>query len=368
MLMGVWQSKIRCYLKAIPARIEGTAREGQDVPSISGVRHAVWAAVFFMLGIVVAWVGAERTNYLMILMGWAASVHGGRKLQLNIGHACAHGTVTGNERHDHVIGQIIHFLVVATEFNSYKLIHTQTHHNWRVLATCDDPTFLSLAQAGLRPGIAKTELYHRLKRACYSPRFHAVVLWDRIASHLRRTGIYRVTFITFWLAVGAGLTLSRSWLEFAVAFVVPLVWGYQTAQLLRFCVEHRLPTSPIQPRPTAEMRELTDAIILRPTHPLDLAIRVLVLTCDSVAHDFHHYNPKSLEWSNYVSIRARERQTAVETGRSDQYHELVGFRNALDKCFDALSKSVPVEPVLNKGNRTPLDDYASRTQPASNRA
>jgi fatty acid desaturase len=291
---GPW-NKVRCYFKAIPARIAGAAREGQELPRISGVRHAAWALVFFILGIVAAWVGVERTNYFMILAGWVSTVHGSRKLQLNIGHACAHGTVTGDESRDRLMGQIIHFAVIANEFNAYQTSHTKIHHNWRVLATHDDPTFLSLAQAGIRPGIAKVELYRRLMCACFSPKFHALVLWDRINSHMMRAGTYRVAFLTFWLSVFVGLTLSRSWLAFTIAVIAPLVWGYQTAQLLRFCVEHRLPTIPLRPRPSAEMQELTDAIILRPTDPVDLTIRVLVLTCDSVAHDFHHYNPKSLE-------------------------------------------------------------------------
>jgi len=331
---------VRCYFNSIPTRISGTAREDEELPRISGVRHATWAAAFFAAGIIIGWVGVERLNYPLIIAGWAATIHGSRKLQLNIGHACAHGTVTGNVRRDRLMGELIHFAIVATEFGAYQNSHVETHHNWHVLATEDDPTFLSLAQAGIKPGIPKAELYRRLKCACFSPHFHFTVLSERTKSHMARAGTYRATFLAFWLSVFALVTFFQSWQSFVIAVVVPLVWGYQTAQLLRFCVEHRLPTSPVTPRPTAEMRELTDAIILRPSSAVDLVIRAFVLTCDSVAHDFHHYNPQSGQWANYVSARANAEREARKAGRTTQYHELVGYQNALDKCFDALSRSL----------------------------
>src|SRR5450756_1856643 len=144
--VGLWNAfcGLQLYVGTIPSRITGSAELGEHIPKISGIRHTVWAALFFVAGIIASWVGVDTGNVIMVVVGWISSIHGSRKLQLNIGHACAHGTVTGNEKYDKFLGRAIHWLVLATEFDSYQPEHTGIHHNWNVLATADDPTSRSL--------------------------------------------------------------------------------------------------------------------------------------------------------------------------------------------------------------------------------
>jgi hypothetical protein len=148
-----------------------------------------------------------------------------------------------------------------------------------------------------------------------------------------------VAFIATGIALITIITLLKLWPVFLLAVGVPLVWGYQTSQLLRLCVEHRLPVDPKKPRPASEMQELTDGIVLRLSRPADMLVRLLVLTGDSVQHAYHHYNPKSREWANYVTAGQRAKEEAIAKGRPNQYHELTGYLNALDACFDALSRT-----------------------------
>ncbi len=337
---GTRQRKLITYLRAIPARITNAPTPGEYIPPIGPMRHLLWAAFFYLFGIAFSWHAAAHSNCTLLIVGWVMTIHGSRKLQLNLTHAAAHGTITGNELIDTVIGRAIQFVVIGTAFDIYKPGHIRIHHNWRVLATQDDPTAQSLAKSGIVPGVAKPELYRRLIRAIFSPAFHMRSLFDRIRSHLENAGTYRATFIATGAVVIAVLTLLRMWPVALLAVGVPLVWGYQSSQLLRLCVEHRLPADPKKPRPASEMQELTDTIVLRGASPIDMAVRVLVLTCDSVQHAYHHYNPASRDWSNYVTDGQRAKYDAVASGRLDQYHEQVGYLNALDACFTALSRTL----------------------------
>jgi fatty acid desaturase len=129
---------------------------------------SVLASFFYIAGIGLCWTGAVGGDWARLTLGWILTIHGSRKLQLNLAHACAHGTVSGDEVTDEVIGRIIQFAVLGTAFEVYKTGHVTLHHNWIVLATGDDPTTQSQAKADIVPGVPKQALYRRL----FGPAFH----------------------------------------------------------------------------------------------------------------------------------------------------------------------------------------------------
>ncbi len=328
----------RQYLRAIPCRITNRVVPGVEIPPISGIRHAFWAFFFWGLGIIGAWVAVQLEQWLILPVLSAMAIHGSRKLQVNIGHACSHHTLTGVVWCDNIIGTVAHLCALATEFGVYCESHP-VHHGWNVVATSKDPTFIALANAGIRPGKTKRELYRTLAIALFSPSYHLRVLRDRIQSHVSGWSPLMLFTLTWGLAVGL-TAATGTWLQFLLAVGIPLVWGYQTSQLLRLCVEHRLPIQPKgKPRPVDEMQELTDGIVLRLSSPIDMSVRALVLTGDTVAHDAHHYHPASSDWSNYTAKRAAAKALADAKGRTGQYHEFTGFCTALDACFEAMSKA-----------------------------
>jgi len=69
--------------------------------------------------------------------------------------------------------------------------------------------------------------------------------------------------------------------------------------------------------------------------------RYLVLTGDTVVHDYHHRYPSSREWADYLFARKRD----IEAGHKGwpEYHEVWGLVPAINYVFDSLAVADPAE-------------------------
>jgi hypothetical protein len=69
--------------------------------------------------------------------------------------------------------------------------------------------------------------------------------------------------------------------------------------------------------------------------------RYLVLTGDTVVHDFHHRYPSSRQWFDYIFARQRD----IDAGHPgwSAYHEVWGLAPAITHVFASLSAADPEE-------------------------
>jgi hypothetical protein len=74
--------------------------------------------------------------------------------------------------------------------------------------------------------------------------------------------------------------------------------------------------------------------------------RYLVLTGDTVVHDFHHRHPSTRQWANYLF--ARQQDVDDGTPGWPPYHEAWGLVAAINLTFDSLSAADPAEFDVTK--------------------
>jgi hypothetical protein len=245
--------------------------------------------------------------------------------------------------------------------------------------TMRDPTVRALIiTIGLRPGMTSNRLWRRLLAQITSPRFHIQFLAARIRSHLapasalERTltiGLYGAAGVTAWVA-GLGTVLLLAW-------VVPLTVFFQIATTLRLVVKHVFPTPGGPRRGKEHHANLSYGIFLGeavPPRGLDPAralsawsrwiartllvhfpARYLVLTGDTVCHDYHHRHPRAPNWADYLF--ARQRDVADGHPGWPPYREVWSLVAATNLVFDSLTVADPAEFSSPTFGKTRDRDY-----------
>lgn len=351
-------ASLPAWSQVLLSRFTGKALPGQLLPHVSPMRHLTCALICLVAGVALSAEAAAAGLYLLLLPGWALSVHAARKLQLTIVHYCAHGTVCGTLRRNVWLGRVLCLLLFITEFDSYKSSHLG-HHKLNVLSTPADPTMRFLLQAGIEPGLTTQELWRRLLTALVSPRFHLLVLRNRLMTHFVGTSwpkrgaaaVYGAGLLCCTFAAGA-------WLTFLLAVVVPFVLLYQVSQLLRLCVEHSWPEEVTAGRTREEYEELTSAVFVGappPTGELTslpgltawgawafgmtghALARACVMVGDTPCHDDHHHHPTSRSWCDYQASRQSNLERAA-SGPRQTYTETWGLFHTIHVNFDSFSR------------------------------
>lgn len=339
----------------------GKPYTGQRRVGLTPTTHVVAAAVSIGSGLAVAAVGWTLGAWWLLLLvpGWAMVLHGARNLRMMMYHQAAHRNMWNQRRADRVIGRIIAGLLVVQDFDRYAEEHTIDHHAIHHMTVRDPTVQAFIIGLGMTPHMTREQMWRRLFGRLLSPAFHLRFFWGRVRSYTH-PATKRVLVGTA-ACYGAGLTAVTllGWLPFvAVAWFLPLTYFFQVSNVLRLCVKHTFPSpSMVDRRGKAYFTGLTNAIFIGEAAP-DPAVRgvrrtlawlrwtarmllvhgpsrYLVLTGDTVVHDFHHRYPMSRDWANYIF--AREENIAAGHPGWPVYKQVWGLRSGIDVVFASLA-------------------------------
>lgn len=346
--------------------LTGKPYRGQQRRPLSPADHVVSSFGSLAAGVALGAAGwaAGGPARLLVLPGWALTLHGMRNLRMLVFHQCAHRNLFGRRGLDRPIGQLIASLLVIQNFERYSQEHVIDHHAAPHM-TLRDPTVQAiLLSLGLRAGMPRAQMWRAVRGKLLSPAFHARFVLGRVRSFAHGSArAERLFCIGLYGAAIAAAVARGWWLELLVLWGIPLFPLFQVCNTLRLCVEHTFPAAGTGARTGKDhFAGLTNAIFIGEPAPtgatglrgaaawarwalrmlaVHLPARYLVLTGDTVVHDFHHRHPTSKQWANYLYARRDD----AEGGASGwpAYREVWGLRAGIEAMFDSLERADPAE-------------------------
>ncbi len=341
--------------------LTGKPLAGQKAVNLSPTHHLTAAFIDMAIGLAISGLALTAGTWWLCALpiGWAVTLHGMRNLRMMIYHQCAHRNMYRRRPLDAAIGRLTSSLLLIQNFARYSREHVSDHHAVHHM-TLRDPTVQAfLISLDLHPGMTRRQMWRRTLGKLCSPRFHTAFAVGRLRSFFQQAdraekAIAAVLYGTaLALAVAAG-----AWQGLVIAWFVPLFPLFQISNTLRLCVKHTFPDPAVRSRRGKEhFAGLTNAIFLGEPVPerhgsasrrawawlrwaarmllLHFPARFLVLTGDTVCHDFHHRYPNTRDWPNYIFARQRD----LEAGHPGwpPYREVWGLGSAINLVFDSLS-------------------------------
>lgn len=327
--------------------------------------HLVTATASMLAGLAVSITGyvLGGLGLLLLLPGWAMTLHGMRNLRMMIYHQCSHRNMYRSRKPDKAIGHAISSLLVIQNFARYSREHVADHHATGHM-TLQDPTVQAfLVSLDMHPGMTRRQMWRRLLLKLVSPRFHFAFGVSRVLSFSKESArSEKVTALALYGTAVAATVLTGTWQALLVVWFVPLVPLFQISNTLRLCVKHTFPVAGLEDRRSrAYFTSLTNAIFIGDRAPapelpavrralawsrwtlrmlfVHAPARYLVLTGDTVVHDYHHRHPRSADWSNYIFARQQDAEEAAAAGDPNRppYHEVWGLVPAISYVFDSLA-------------------------------
>ena len=347
--------------------LTGRPHAGQRPLRLGPTFHLAGAATSLAVGLALSGVALAGGGWLLFLLfpGWAITVHAMRNLRMMIYHQCAHKNMWGRPRLDLLLGKTIAGLLMVQQFDRYAVEHVSDHHAAGHMTLRDPTVQVFLVALDLQPGMTRAEMWRTILGKISSPRFHAEFAVARIRSYFRvATTVERALTLVAFAVVAALATWLHGWTFVLVAWVLPLTVFFQMSNTLRVCVKHTFPARDATVRRgKAYFASLTNAIFLgEPAPPPGLTrararaawsrwsmrmllvhfpARYLVLTGDTVCHDFHHRRPVADDWPRYVF--AREADHRAGSPGWPPYRHVWGLVPAIDTVFASLEAADPEE-------------------------
>lgn len=234
------------------------------------------------------------------------------------------------------------------DHDGYYADHVTVHHS-KQLATLDDPDLKFLLTLGFLPGMSRKELWTKLVKTCFSPRFHYLFIRARLRANFKTPPLYRrLMTVAYNGLVLAFVGLTNSWFIFLWSWIFPLTLLYHCAALFQFVYEHRWlqETDPDEPAKLVIARSTSGRFLGEPApsvsvgSPLHhrivawsrwlirmalihLPARVFVLPGELPAHDYHHRHPRG-DWANAFYSRQRDLDAGCP-GWPEGYTEVWGL-------------------------------------------
>lgn len=329
--------------------------------------HLTTAGLSMLLGLAISCTGMSLAGpwLLLVLPGWAITLHGMRNLRMMIYHQCSHRNMYRKRRLDAAIGRATSSLLIIQNFARYSREHVSDHHAAHHM-TLRDPTVQAfLVSLDLHPGMERRQMWRRVLGKIFSPWFHLNFAVARARSfwHASDTS-EKVTSVGLYGVAVAATVATGTWPMLIVGWLVPLFPLFQVSNTLRLCVKHTFPAADVTERRGKQyFGSLTNAIFIGEAAPspalppvrrvtawcrwtarmlfVHAPARYLVLTGDTVVHDFHHRYPSTPKWANYIF----ERQADADKGSPGwpEYHHAWGLVAAINLVFDSLSVADPEE-------------------------
>ncbi len=341
----------------------GKALPGQAALSWTPTLHLTTALSSMVAGVLVSTLGYILGGGFLLLLipGWAITLHGMRNMRMMVYHQCSHRNMYRQRKLDRIIGHGISSLLVIQNFQRYSREHVKDHHAAGHM-TLKDPTVQAfLVSLELRPGMTRRQMWRRVLGKLVSPRFHFAFAVSRSRSFWSESArSEKVSALALYGLAITATVLSGTWPALLVIWFVPLVPLFQMSNTLRLCVKHTFPEPGVEVRHGREyFSSLTNAIFIGDPAPsaglpvgrrvaawahwtlrlvfLHAPSRYLVLTGDTVVHDYHHRYPAAQNWANYIFARQQD----IDAGHSGwpPYHEVWGLVPAISHVFDSLSRA-----------------------------
>lgn len=369
-------------LQGMLTLLTGKPLQGQKPWSVTPLNHLITAILSILVGIVCSTV-ALTYGYLWLLLlipGWMITLHGIRDLRMKIFHQCSHDNMFGHKGIDGFIGEIISTFLLIQDFQDYRYEHVIEHHSVHHMTLRDPTVKAMLITFGFRPGMTREQLRTQLLKGIFSPVFHLRFFVSRIFSLLLpESPRRRVISIGIWITLVALVVITHSWIPFLVAWFLPLTLFFQVTNTLRLCVKHVFPQPGEKRQGKAYFSGLTYGVFVGERTPesglppfqhfrawfgwwarlifIHFPVRYLVLTADTVCHDYHHRHPKSKNWANYIFAR----QEDVEAGHPGwpPYQEVWSYAGAINLVFDSLRFADPNDFDVSKIEATKAHELFS---------
>ncbi|MGW2846850.1 fatty acid desaturase [Streptomyces sp. NPDC001274] len=358
-----------------------TVFTGKPLP---GQRSSGWTPTFHLVtatASLLAGLAVGVTAYalgglalLLLLPGWAMTLHGMRNLRMMIYHQCSHRNMYRKRKPDKAIGHAVSSLLIIQNFARYSREHVADHHATGHM-TLQDPTVQAfLVSLDMHPGMTRRQMWRRLLLKLVSPRFHFAFAVSRVLSFSKESArSEKATALALYGTAVTATVLTGTWPALLVVWFVPLLPLFQISNTLRLCVKHTFPPAGLEDRRSrAYFTSLTNAIFIGDRAPspglpaarralawarwtlralfVHAPSRYLVLTGDTVVHDYHHRHPRSADWSDYLFARQRDAEEAAAAGDPNRppYHEVWGLVPAISHVFDSLAVADPDEFDVNR--------------------
>ncbi|GAA0491262.1 fatty acid desaturase [Streptomyces olivaceiscleroticus] len=350
----------------------GKPLAGQEPLRWSPTYHLASAVAAMAIGAFISASGWGLGGWwlLLLLPGWAITLHGMRNLRMMVYHQCSHRNMYRRRKLDTLIGRATSSLLIIQNFERYSREHVSDHHAAHHM-TLRDPTVQAfLVSLDMHPGMSRRQMWRRLLGKLVSPRFHFAFAVSRVRSFWSQSArSEKVTAILLYgtAAVAAGWT--GVWAGLLVVWLVPLVPLFQVSNTLRLCVKHTFPAAGTEVRRGREyFASLTNAIFIGEAAPpaslptgrrllawcrwgvrmlfIHAPSRYLVLTGDTVVHDYHHRYPSSRQWFNYIFARQQD----DDSGHPGwpEYRAVWGLVPAISFVFDSLACADREEYDVNR--------------------
>ncbi|WP_162913079.1 fatty acid desaturase [Rhodospirillaceae bacterium SYSU D60014] len=346
---------------------------GEAYRAHTAIYHFVTAIVCLLAGVALSVAILLGPLFLMVFLPVALIVTtaGLGKLQVTIYHHCAHGTVLGTRERNRRLGSVLSVFLLIKHFDVYQKEHMLHHSAKRLLTEEDEFAQFLFGSCGLKPGLAKEELYHRVISSLLSPMSHFRLFVLRVQSCLlTHDRVQNWAGAAFWAAVIATAWGAGVFLEFAVVWLIPFTVLFQIATALRILCEHRFPHRQlVEARNKEFISNATAGVFpgaaLPACRPASLAgvlawggwwaemltvhlfVRVFVLVGDAPCHDYHHRRPASKRWASYIHERQKDQDQGC-AGFPINYFEYWGLFTAIDGTLETLSVFEP-PAIQDKG-------------------
>jgi fatty acid desaturase len=340
----------------------GKPIEGQNAPGWTPGYHLIAATGAMVTGSALSTVAWVLGGWWLLLLpaGWAVTLHGMRNLRMMIFHQCSHRNMYRRRTADIAIGRAVSSVLVIQNFERYSREHVADHHAAHHM-TLRDPTVQAfLISLGLRPGMTRQAMWRRVLGKLFSPLFHLQFALARARSFWSASAVAeKVVATVLYGGLTAGTVATGTWPAFLLVWCVPLIPLFQMSNTLRLCVKHTFPPAGTEVRRgRAYFASLTNAIFIGEAAPagqgagawcrwsvrmlfVHAPARYLVLTGDTVVHDYHHRYPSSREWYDYLFARQRD----LDSGHRGWpgYEHVWGLVPAINRVFDSLAAADPEE-------------------------
>ncbi len=303
----------------------------------------------------------------LLIPAWIFTVSGGRQLQVVISHHCSHSSFSKHQKVNQWLGEIISIVLILKNFTVYQPDHVSNHHSKRLMTLEDETIKFLFLLLGLRTGMTKKQLWHKLIISLFSPWFHCRFFVARIKSCFFSNSLFHNLLAWFfWSIVITIIAITHSWTVFLVAWVFPMTILYQVSNTIRICSEHSFPEPELaEKRNKLILGRLTKGIFLGELTPnsslhflpklsqwlrwyllmfYHLFCRIFILAGDTPCHDWHHRHPASSDWVNYIFARQQDLDNGCP-GWPEKYTEVWGLYKAIDICFESLSKLPEIEQI-----------------------
>ncbi|WP_240777066.1 fatty acid desaturase [Nonomuraea basaltis] len=353
---------------AVPLTLlTGKPHAGQRPVRFTPTSHLINAICSTTAGLTISCLALASGGLALFALpaGWAVTLHGLRNLRMMIYHQCAHRNMWRRRRPDDLLGRVIAALLIVQRFDDYRAEHVADHHALHHMTVRDPTVRAFLIGLGLQPRMSRREMWSRVLRLLASPVFHVRFLTSRIRSHVKGMSREERVWTFAGYATVAGLaTWLQLWPFVLIAWIVPVTVLFQVSNTLRLCVKHTFPLpGQTDRRGRAYFCSLTNAIFIGEPAPdprlpgghralawlrwcarlavVHFPARYLVLTGDTVCHDFHHRHPMDRRWADYIF--EREARLASLTPGDPHYRHVWGLIPAIDVVFDSLRAADPME-------------------------